>query len=106
LFEDVPLISFFLLVCRYEADYEEAKRKTKEALHPLKVELADVEDQVRCSLIVERCVIMSGLFVLDHRADRQDFVQEGGSGAQRREDIAGAQAHRHGMRPHPEDQDK
>lgn len=28
-------------------EYEEAKRKTKETLHPLKVELADLEDQVR-----------------------------------------------------------
>jgi hypothetical protein len=27
-------------------EYEEAKRKTKETLHPLKVELADLEDQV------------------------------------------------------------
>lgn len=32
---------------RYEAEYEEAKRRTKEALHPLRVELMDVEDQVR-----------------------------------------------------------
>ncbi len=31
---------------RYEADYEENKRKTKETLHPLKVELADIEDQI------------------------------------------------------------
>jgi heterodisulfide reductase subunit B len=34
---------------RYEQDYEEAKRKTKEVLHPLKVELADLDDQV-CQL--------------------------------------------------------
>lgn len=31
---------------RYEALYEEAKRKTKEAMHPLKLELADLEDQI------------------------------------------------------------
>ena len=34
------------MVYRYEAEYEEAKRKTKEALHPLKLELAEVDDQV------------------------------------------------------------
>jgi hypothetical protein len=27
-------------------EYEEAKRKTKESLHPLKLELAEVNDQV------------------------------------------------------------
>lgn len=32
--------------CRYEGEYEESKRKTKEVLHPLKVELADIEDQI------------------------------------------------------------
>jgi hypothetical protein len=33
--------------CRkYEAEYEESKRKTKEALHPLKLELAEVDDQI------------------------------------------------------------
>jgi hypothetical protein len=31
---------------RYEVEYEEAKRKTKESLHPLKLELAEVNDQV------------------------------------------------------------
>jgi hypothetical protein len=31
---------------RYETEYEEAKRKTKEALHPLKLSLAEVDDQV------------------------------------------------------------
>lgn len=31
---------------RYDALYEEAKRKTKEAVHPLKLELADLEDQI------------------------------------------------------------
>jgi hypothetical protein len=46
-------LSLHFLPKRYEADYEEAKRKTKEALHPLKVELADVEDQVSLMSIVE-----------------------------------------------------
>lgn len=32
---------------RYEVEYEEAKRKTKEALHPLKLELAEINDSVR-----------------------------------------------------------
>jgi len=33
--------------CRkYEAEYEESKRKTKEALHPLKLELAEIDDQI------------------------------------------------------------
>mmetsp|Transcript_6078 Transcript_6078/g.10124 ORF Transcript_6078/g.10124 Transcript_6078/m.10124 type:complete len:763 (+) Transcript_6078:105-2393(+) len=31
---------------RYEAEYEESKRKTKESLHPLKLELAEVDDQI------------------------------------------------------------
>ena len=35
-----------ILTDRYEAEYEEAKRKTKESLHPLKLELAEVTDQV------------------------------------------------------------
>ena len=41
--------------CRkYEIEYEEAKRKTKETLHPLKVELADLEDQVRTFRILSQ----------------------------------------------------
>ena len=33
--------------CRkYEAEYEDAKRRTKEVLHPLKLELSDLEDQI------------------------------------------------------------
>lgn len=33
--------------CRkYEVEYEEAKRRTKEVLHPLKLELTDLEDQI------------------------------------------------------------
>lgn len=31
---------------RYEVVYEDAKRATKEALHPLRLELADLEDQI------------------------------------------------------------
>jgi hypothetical protein len=34
-------------ICRFENEYEEAKKKTKEKLQPLKAELADLEDQVR-----------------------------------------------------------
>ena len=37
---------------RYEVEYEEAKRKTKEALHPLKLELAEINDSVSISLSV------------------------------------------------------
>lgn len=34
--------------CRkYEVEYEEAKKKTKESLYPLKQELSNLEDQVR-----------------------------------------------------------
>ena len=33
-------------VSRYEVEYEEAKRKTKETLHPLKLELAEINDYV------------------------------------------------------------
>lgn len=40
------MILLLLFVCRYEGEYEESKRKTKEVLHPLKVELADIEDQI------------------------------------------------------------
>jgi hypothetical protein len=40
------VISTHSLSLRYEMEYEDAKRKTKESLHPLKVELADLEDQV------------------------------------------------------------
>jgi len=38
-----------VIICidlRYEIEYEDAKRKTKETLHPLRIELADLEDQV------------------------------------------------------------
>ena len=31
---------------RYELEYEEAKRKTKEILHPLKLQLAEASDHV------------------------------------------------------------
>lgn len=42
-----------VVVIRYEIEYEEAKRKTKEVLHPLKIELAEIDDQVRvCNELV------------------------------------------------------
>lgn len=37
---------------RYEGEYEEAKRKTKESLHSLKLELAEVNDQV-CTFYIQ-----------------------------------------------------
>lgn len=37
---------------RYEVEYEDAKRKTKEKLHPLRSELADLEDQIAEQLAV------------------------------------------------------
>jgi len=37
---------------RYEVEYEEAKRKTKEKLHPLRTELLDLEDQIAEQLAV------------------------------------------------------
>jgi hypothetical protein len=45
---------------RYEVEYEEAKRKTKESLHPLKLELAEVNDQVETysSVYPNRTLIM------------------------------------------------
>lgn len=42
--------TFKLLYYRYEIEYEEAKRKTKETLHPLKLELAEINDYVRTVL--------------------------------------------------------
>jgi hypothetical protein len=36
---------------RYESEYEESKRQTKEVLHPLKLELADLDDQVRSAIV-------------------------------------------------------
>jgi len=36
---------------RYEVEYEEAKRKTKETLHPLKLELAEINDYVRAAFM-------------------------------------------------------
>ena len=45
--------------CRkYEAEYEEAKRKTKESLHPLKLELAEVNDQVRSDSSLHQWLFM------------------------------------------------
>lgn len=35
-------------------EYEEAKRKTKESLHPLKVELAEITDSVSLHARMER----------------------------------------------------
>jgi len=37
---------------RYEVEYEDAKRKTKEKLHPLRSELLDLEDQIAEQLAV------------------------------------------------------
>jgi hypothetical protein len=48
---------------RYEVEYEEAKRKTKESLHPLKLELAEVNDQVETysSIYPNRTLIISSV---------------------------------------------
>ena len=51
--------------CRkYEAEYEEAKRKTKESLHPLKLELAEVNDQVRSDSSLHQWVFYVIIIIL------------------------------------------
>lgn len=90
---------------RYEAEYEEAKRRTKEALHPLRVELMDVEDQVRatatrsthalCAIGTATHTHFTSVLYSDHGADGPDLVQEGGRGAQRRADPPDSENHRH-----------
>ena len=53
--------------CRkYEIEYEEAKKKTKELIHPLKAELSDLEDQVSpCSPVVAYFSFLSLIYFND-----------------------------------------
>ena len=55
--ESADIIFVLTHFLRYEVEYEEAKRKTKEALHPLKLELAEINDSV--SILSCLCALRS-----------------------------------------------
>jgi len=107
-----------LLTFRYEVEYEEAKRKTKEALHPLKLELAEINDSVSITFLY-MCILGTywnivivgvgnlnllsilahvhaiGSHIVDFRGHCEDFFRQGDQRTQRRKDPANPQAQCH-----------